>query len=129
MSTIAAPTAIRRPRPAPVVRRRAAAPRSVLAVRRLVALLVSTAVLAATVVVAGQLGSAASVPQAPALEVVVQPGDTIWELAATHRPAGTSTQDYAMAVVLHNDLTATALRPGTIVELPGAGGVAHDPAG
>ena len=62
--------------------------------------------------------SQADVPAQPPAVVVVQPGDTIWELAQAHAPAGTSTQDYVMQVVAHNEVRATALRPGSVLELP-----------
>ena len=62
--------------------------------------------------------SQADEPAQPAVTVVVQAGDTVWDLARLHAPAGSSTQDYAMQIVIHNDVTATALRPGTVLELP-----------
>lgn len=90
--------------------------------------LVRPTVRAAAVVVALVLGlflfvslgglSRADAPAAPLATVVVQPGDTVWDIAAAHAPAGTSTADYAWLVATHNDVQATALRPGTVLQLP-----------
>ena len=65
------------------------------------------------------VGSSVADEPAPApVTVVVQSGDTVWELAREHAPAGMSVQDYAMVVVTHNGVSATALRPGSVLELP-----------
>lgn len=50
--------------------------------------------------------------------VVVGPGETIWDLVAPHVPAGQDRASYVDSVLAHNGLTATAVRPGTVVRLP-----------
>jgi nucleoid-associated protein YgaU len=50
--------------------------------------------------------------------VVVQPGDTLWDLAREHGPVGTATLEYAALVEQVNDVRAGVLLPGTILELP-----------
>lgn len=82
-------------------------------------LLAVTLLLTAGLVLSGFVGSSIADEPGPApLSVVVQPGDTVWALAQQHAPAGTSVQDYALVVVTHNGVSATALRPGTVLELP-----------
>ncbi len=69
--------------------------------------------------VAGTAGfsQADTAPVAP-IQVVVQPGDTIWDMARQHAPAGMSTLEYVMLVEQHNDVRSGALLPGTVLELP-----------
>lgn len=66
--------------------------------------------------------SAAALPAAaePAWEptVVIAPGETVWELAAPHAPAGADLQVYVEEVLRHNGLEATAIPPGTVIRLP-----------
>lgn len=72
------------------------------------------------VLLSGLVGdSDADVPGPQAQTVVVGHGDTVWDLAREHVPAGMTVQDYAWLVVEHNDVTATALQPGTVLVLPG----------
>lgn len=109
-------------RPAPAVRRPPVArpPRVRVRVRwdRVAGLL--AALVLAVVLVGGLLAGAsqADEPAGDPLTVVVGPGDTIWELARAHAPAGVDTMTYAAAITAHNGVTATALRPGTVLELP-----------
>ena len=59
-------------------------------------------------------------PVAP-VQVVVQPGDTIWDMARQHAPAGMATLEYVMLVEQHNDVRSGALIPGTVLLLPQSG--------
>lgn len=82
------------------------------------------AVLALVVVLVWLLGAglagrseAETTPSAP-IQVVVQPGDTLWDMARQHAPADMATLEYVMLVEQHNDVRAGALLPGTLLELP-----------
>nr|MBA2529947.1 LysM peptidoglycan-binding domain-containing protein [Euzebyales bacterium]MBA3622093.1 LysM peptidoglycan-binding domain-containing protein [Euzebyales bacterium] len=67
--------------------------------------------------VAGPAGRA--VATWPVRSVVVEPGDTVWDLIAPHVPAGHSRQVYAAQVLDHNRVEASAaLRPGMVLRLP-----------
>ena len=50
--------------------------------------------------------------------VVVAPGDTVWDIAAAYTPAGAHPQAYVAEVLRYNDLTASAVLPGTVLRLP-----------
>lgn len=85
---------------------------------RVAALLVAVA--AMTWVLAGLTAttSAAEDPPAPPVAVVIQPGDTLWDLARTHAPAGMATLEYVALVEDLNDVRAGLLLPGHVLELP-----------
>lgn len=90
--------------------------------RRLGALVV----LAAIVVLVGQalLGPADAV--APATQpvstatVVVQPGDTLWDIASTHAPADTSTWTYVEQLTELNGVSNGTLQAWQVLRLPSA---------
>ncbi|CAN5860811.1 hypothetical protein BH20ACT7_BH20ACT7_04050 [soil metagenome] len=91
--------------------------------RRLaVAALAVTVVVVATLSLVGvwPLRSAAATVEGHVeqVEVVIAPGDTIWDLAHAHAPAGQSPQTYITSILDANDLDATALLPGTVLRLP-----------
>lgn len=52
------------------------------------------------------------------VEVVIAPGDTIWDLAHAHAPKGQNPRAYVARIVAANDVEATALAPGTVLRLP-----------
>jgi hypothetical protein len=54
----------------------------------------------------------------PPVQAVVQPGDTIWDLAAPHVPEGMTLQDYVAEVLLLNDVDPSSLEPGSVLDLP-----------
>jgi LysM domain len=56
--------------------------------------------------------------EVPSIHAVVQPGDTIWDIAAPHVPEGMSLQDYVAEVLLLNDVDPAALEPGSVLDLP-----------
>ena len=62
-------------------------------------------------------GAEAAAP-IPAAQVVVGPGDTVWDLARAHAPEGVDPLVYVAEVVEHNGVPATALVPGMVLELP-----------
>jgi hypothetical protein len=67
-------------------------------------------------------GSAAAppgaAPGAATAVLVVAPGDTLWELASAHAPAGADPQAWAAAVAARNHIDGGALEPGTVLEVP-----------
>jgi nucleoid-associated protein YgaU len=118
MSTAYLPPAARRPvaaRPAAV---RASTPAIRIRWDRLAALAVT--VLVVLWVLAGGLAgpSQATTPPAAPITVVVQPGDTVWELARQHGPSGVGTLEYAALVEQRNGVRAGALLPGSVLVLP-----------
>jgi hypothetical protein len=111
----------RSPRPEANPRPRRRRPR---ARRPLLAVLLTAVVAAAGIAVAG--GSAAAptgaLPGAATTALVVAPGDTLWDLARVHAPAGTDAQEWAAAVAAGNDLEAGVLVPGTVLRVPSVTG-------
>jgi hypothetical protein len=106
----AGPARVRVVRPHPAVYRR----------RRLLAA-VALLVLAG-VAVLGWSGlraqdATAAVP-VTAQTVVVAPGDTVWDLARAHAPAGVSVSAYAQEIVRVNGVEPAALAPGSVLRLP-----------
>lgn len=85
----------------------------------ILALLVIAAVLALGPVVGS---AAADIPGDPAppptAHLVIGQGETVWDLAAPHAPAGANVEVYVAEVLAHNGLEATAVAPGTVVRLP-----------
>lgn len=57
--------------------------------------------------------------QPAAVRVVLRPGDTVWDLARLHAPAGTPHTAYVRRVLAANDVDPAALRPGAVLVLPG----------
>jgi hypothetical protein len=54
----------------------------------------------------------------PSEQVVVAPGDTIWDVARAHAPEGVDPLVYVAQVVEHNGVEATSLTTGMVLELP-----------
>jgi hypothetical protein len=54
--------------------------------------------------------------------VVVEAGETVWDLAVAHTPEGERPAAYVAEVVAANGVTATSIEPGTELRLPRAGG-------
>jgi nucleoid-associated protein YgaU len=50
--------------------------------------------------------------------VVVAPGDTVWDLARAHAPAGVAVDAYALEIVRVNGVEPAALAPGSVLRLP-----------
>lgn len=62
--------------------------------------------------------SQADSPDAAPLRVVVQEGDTVWDLALAHLPAGADLTSYVLDVAALNAVDPGSLRPGTILDFP-----------
>ena len=92
------------------------------AVRRRIGVSSGFAALVAAVVVGlTGLGSPTAAPAAApvtASSVVVQPGQTVWDVAAAHAPAGTTTAAYAASVVEHNGLDGGEVDAWQVLLLP-----------
>lgn len=85
---------------------------------RLAALLAAVAVGLWVLGAALATGSEADEAPVAPVSVVVRPGDTVYELAQQHRPAGVDTLSYAALVAEVNDVDARAILPGTVLLLP-----------
>ena len=48
----------------------------------------------------------------------VQSGDTLWEIAAEHGPQGVDRRRVVAAIQRINDLTASTLQAGQVIEIP-----------
>lgn len=101
--------------PAAVYRRRRAV---VAAVVILTAVAMGMAVASATGALVGQAPPPAGA--AEPVTIVVGPGDTVWDLAAPHAPAGADAMAYVVEVAAFNDVDPRAVRPGTVLRLPAA---------
>lgn len=55
---------------------------------------------------------------APVILVVVQQGDTLWDLSREHAPEGLSTLEYAHIVAQANEVRPGLLVPGSVLMLP-----------
>ena len=55
-----------------------------------------------------------------AATVVVQPGQTLWDIASTHAPADTSTWTYVDRLAEVNGVTPGTLQAWQVLRLPGA---------
>lgn len=82
---------------------------------RVVLLLGALAVIAATVLAASASSSASP---AAVTAVVVERGDTVWDMAARHASPGVDRIGYVRRVVELNGVDASALQPGTVLLLP-----------
>lgn len=83
-----------------------------------VALLLAVLLAAVWLISGGAGHSQAVTPPAAPVVVVVQPGDTLWDLARDHAPAGMATLEYVLLVEQVNDVRAGRLLPGTPLQLP-----------
>jgi len=80
-------------------------------------------VLSALVLLGAQaLASGAAVTPLPVSQVttVVQPGETLWDVARTNAPAGTSTADYVEQLRSSNALDGAVVQPWQVLRLPAA---------
>lgn len=106
----------REPSRAAAYRRRRLIPAALTVVVAITLLLVGMSSVGSGATAAAGVGAANGVV-AP-VEVVVSPGDTIWDLAHRHAPAGQDPRAYVVRILEINDLDATALLPGKVVRLP-----------
>jgi len=74
---------------------------------------------AAVVLASGALAVVAhGGPERPAATIVVQPGDTLWSIAASHYPAD-DVRGRVQDIEDLNGLDGPGIRPGQTLELPG----------
>lgn len=59
-----------------------------------------------------------SAAMAPQVKVVVQSGDTLWDIAASHLKKGENTRSYIEKIKAINHLTTSALKAGQVLILP-----------
>lgn len=96
-------------RPPPAVYRR----------RRLAVLTAAVATVSSlAVAVTGQRAGGALPAPPPPARVVVEPGDTVWDLAAARLPAGEDLRGYVAEVVERNRVESTAIAPGSVLVFP-----------
>lgn len=84
--------------------------------------LVLAALVASGVLLAGAVAGGAPAAPAPAhdpVEVVLAPGDTLWDVAVHHAPPGTDPRAYLAALRQHNGV-GPALPAWAVLELPPA---------
>ncbi len=53
------------------------------------------------------------------VEVTVQPGDTVWDLARHYGPEGADLRQTAYRIAQANDLEGYVIRPGQTLRIPG----------
>lgn len=84
--------------------------------RRLVVLLAALALVTVGVLALG--GSAEPVPAASDARVVVAPGQTLWDVAVAHAPAGTDPRVYVAQLQQVNGLRSPDVPAWTVLLLP-----------
>ena len=57
-------------------------------------------------------------PPSPAIEYVVTAGDTLWEIAANHLPAGYTVQPFVRAIKDASGLEQSSLQIGQVLRIP-----------
>lgn len=112
----AAPGAVVVRFPLAVARARAARARRRYALRRLAVGLVLVGIPAGVVATGGE--PMEPVAASSGETVVVQPGDTIWDIAQVRTPAGTDPRAYVDAIIALNGLDGGALEAGDELEMP-----------
>lgn len=86
--------------------------------RRTVGVAVLVAVAALAVVVGRPGSSTVSADRARPVQVVVGPGQTLWEVAGPYAPDGVQPHVWARRVARTNKLDPRVVRPGTALTLP-----------
>jgi nucleoid-associated protein YgaU len=82
---------------------------------------VQLSVLLATVCVVFLLigGAAdAEAPPGPAVEYVVEQGDTLWAIASDHTAADEDVRPLILAIKERSGITSSELRPGQVLQIP-----------
>lgn len=118
-TAFAAPSAVARAAPLATV----AAPVTVLSRatlrRRRLAMLLSLLVLSSLLTVAiGRVGAQAELADPVAGHAVVEPGDTLWDVAVETAPNGVDPREQLAAIRGLNGLDSSAVTPWTVVLLP-----------
>jgi hypothetical protein len=86
--------------------------------RRTVAVLALLALAFALTVAIGRVGAQAELADKVAGHVVVEPGQTLWDVAAATAPAGVDVRDQLAALEALNGLRAHEVDAWTVVLLP-----------
>lgn len=86
--------------------------------RRLVVIVVLVALAFALTVAAGRIGAAAQLEDPVAGHVVVAPGQTLWDVAATTAPHGMDPRAHLAAIRSLNGLSGGDVGAWTVVLLP-----------
>jgi hypothetical protein len=86
--------------------------------RRLVAVGVLLAAAFLLTALIGRVGAEAELEDKVAGHVVVQPGETLWDVAADTAPAGVDTREQLRAVADLNGLEGDAIDAWTVVLIP-----------
>lgn len=50
--------------------------------------------------------------------VLVQPGDSLWEIATEYKPNGMDTREYIYQIIQLNDLRGHTLQSGIVIDVP-----------
>ncbi|WP_374018796.1 LysM peptidoglycan-binding domain-containing protein [Paenibacillus thiaminolyticus] len=50
--------------------------------------------------------------------VLVQPGDSLWEIATEYKPNGMDTREYIYKIIQLNDLRGHTLQSGIVIDVP-----------
>jgi len=80
-------------------------------------LLVLAAGVLAVFLLAASVGSADE-PPSPTVQYIVEPGDTLWEIAAAVAPDGADIRDTVHEITSINGLQGALIHPGQQIELP-----------
>lgn len=89
-----------------------------LAVARRRTIVVVVVLLAVIGLLMGQLRADADLADRVAGHAVLEPGDTLWDLAAATAPEGMDTREYLAELVALNGFDGTAIDAWTVVLLP-----------
>lgn len=92
--------------------------RAVLLRRRLGAVAVLVAAVLALSGLVGRVGAEAELADVVAGQVVLGPGETLWDVAVATAPAGVDAREHLAAIVRLNGFGAGPLDPWTVVLLP-----------
>lgn len=68
--------------------------------------------------VAGFSGLAESADHSEPIEIVVQPGDTLWQIANKYYDERFDTRLIIAHIKTHNDLAGSTIHPGETLQLP-----------
>lgn len=90
--------------------------------RRRIAVLVALAAAVVLMVMAVVGGGEAALSVTPVADVtvVVEPGETVWDIAAAHAPAGVATGEYVGLIVELNGLDGGVVDSWQVLRLPAA---------
>lgn len=117
----ASPTATLRAGPARPARRYVRArhrPGRAVARRRLVAVALLVALAFLLTVLVGQVGAGAELDDPVAGEAVVEPGQTLWDVAVASAPAGVDPRAHLEDIRRVNGLDSARVAPWTVVLIP-----------